>query len=166
MTTESIGARIERARLARGWTQERLAEEVGLGRPAISKIESNKRQVTAIEIVNIAAMLGVKTSALLGDTFQIANAMNATDEYSSTQPEPSRCPACGSRLFKEYGCVYNVATDQGDQVGWHCLMCCSTFETCKVGRQIRCKVTGVRPVTLQPGELKEIRRDSARRTLS
>lgn len=165
MTPESIGARIEKARLARGWTQERLAEEVGLGRPAISKIESNKREVTAIEIVNIAAMLGVKPSALLEDTFQVENAINAPDDYSPGQPEPSRCPACGSRLFKEYGCVYNVATDQGDQVGWHCLMCCSTFETCIVGKQVRCKVTGVKPVTLQPYELKELRRDSARRTI-
>ena len=160
---KTIGERITEHRIALGWTQEQLSQEVGIGRPAISKIEAGKRNVSATEIVKFAKMLRCKPSDLLDDTVELKQSIEMPEP--SVMPEPSRCPHCGSRLFKAYGCVYNVATDQGDQTGWHCLHCCHTFETYRLGKTVRHRITGQKPVTLQPGELAELRAESSKRTI-
>jgi Zn-dependent peptidase ImmA (M78 family)/transcriptional regulator with XRE-family HTH domain len=56
-TRLELGARIAEARLSAGKTQAQLAEEIGLERTKLVKIESGDRNVSATELVNIAGVL-------------------------------------------------------------------------------------------------------------
>lgn len=60
-----FGARIKRARLAMGLSQEGLAFDSGLDRTYISSIERGKRNVSLINIQKLANALGIKASDLL-----------------------------------------------------------------------------------------------------
>lgn len=57
--------RIREARSARGWTQEELAEKVGLSRSYLAQIEAGTRHLTAKKQAAIAAALGVDPSDLV-----------------------------------------------------------------------------------------------------
>jgi Zn-dependent peptidase ImmA (M78 family)/DNA-binding XRE family transcriptional regulator len=52
-----VGARIAATRQARGLSQEDLAEQVGLDRTAITKIEIGRRRVNSLELVRLADAL-------------------------------------------------------------------------------------------------------------
>jgi transcriptional regulator with XRE-family HTH domain len=60
-----FGARVRRARLFIGLSQEGLAFECGLDRTYISSIERGKRNVSLINIHKLAVSLGVRASVLL-----------------------------------------------------------------------------------------------------
>lgn len=57
--------RIRFLRLERGWSQERLAEESGLSRDAISRIERGDRQPSLETLQRIADALEVSLSSLV-----------------------------------------------------------------------------------------------------
>jgi ribosome-binding protein aMBF1 (putative translation factor) len=59
------GSRLAEARKARGWTQKRLGEKLGLPQSQISRIERNPDHTTVRTLKRIARALGVKVSALL-----------------------------------------------------------------------------------------------------
>lgn len=61
----SLGARLRAAREARGLTQERAAEQVGLGRTTLLAIEKGERRVQPDELVALASLYGRKLSELL-----------------------------------------------------------------------------------------------------
>ncbi len=52
-----IGARVAEARKARGLSQERMADSMGLDRTAIAKIESGRRQINSLELVKLGELL-------------------------------------------------------------------------------------------------------------
>ncbi len=60
-----FGQNVRAARLARGWTQERLAQESGLATVQISRIERGKREVRITTLVRLVAALGVSANELL-----------------------------------------------------------------------------------------------------
>lgn len=62
-----FGARVKRARLAMGLSQEGLAFDSGLDRTYISSVERGKRNVSLINIRKLANALGIKASDLLED---------------------------------------------------------------------------------------------------
>jgi transcriptional regulator with XRE-family HTH domain len=61
---EQLGMRIRELRLARGWTQEYLAERAGVHEKFIGAAERGERNLTLRNIVRIARGLDVPLSAL------------------------------------------------------------------------------------------------------
>lgn len=66
LITVPIGERIRAAREERGETQEYLAQQVGISRPALANIEMGRQDVPTVKLVAIARYLGVSTDYLLG----------------------------------------------------------------------------------------------------
>lgn len=62
---ERFGQNVRKARLARGWTQERLAHETGLASVQVSRIERGKREIRLRTFVKLMRALGVPSSDLL-----------------------------------------------------------------------------------------------------
>lgn len=60
-----IGARVHRARLKSGLSQEKLGKKVGLLRTSISNIETGKQRVPLHQLYRIAAELAVPVHELL-----------------------------------------------------------------------------------------------------
>lgn len=53
-----FGERVRRAREARGWTQEKLAEEAGLDRTYVGGVEWGERNIALLNMNKIAVALG------------------------------------------------------------------------------------------------------------
>jgi len=60
-----FGSHLRQLRKAKGWSQERLAEECGLDRTYIGGVERGERNVSLENIVRIATALQVTASQLL-----------------------------------------------------------------------------------------------------
>lgn len=63
MTT--VGERIKTRRLELGWTQETLAEKAGISKGFLSDLENGKRSVSAENLLEIAAVLGLSLDFLM-----------------------------------------------------------------------------------------------------
>lgn len=61
-----LGAAIRAARQAQGYSQEAFADAVGIDRSHMGKIERGERNVSFLNVVRIAAALGVTVAALAG----------------------------------------------------------------------------------------------------
>lgn len=64
----TLGAKLQRLRKARGWTQEQLAEKTGVSRQSLSKWESDAALPDTANIIALADLFGVTTDYLLRDT--------------------------------------------------------------------------------------------------
>jgi transcriptional regulator with XRE-family HTH domain len=62
---ERFGANVRKARLARGWTQEDLAEKTGLASVQVSRIERGKREVRLTTFIRLVRALDIEASELL-----------------------------------------------------------------------------------------------------
>jgi transcriptional regulator with XRE-family HTH domain len=62
---ERFGANVRAARLARGWTQEELAEQTGLAAVQISRIERGAREIRLTTLLRLLAALDVPPAELL-----------------------------------------------------------------------------------------------------
>lgn len=62
-----IGKRIRAARLARGFSQEKLAEPLNLTFQQVQKYENGINRVSGSRLVVIASMLGVSVGHLVGE---------------------------------------------------------------------------------------------------
>lgn len=62
---DSIGARIKYLREARGWTQERLAEEAGVSKSFVSEVEHDRRNPSAEKLLEIATVLGASLDFIM-----------------------------------------------------------------------------------------------------
>lgn len=63
--SEPIGARVRELRLARGWSQQRLADETGLCKDAISRIERGSRKPRLETLNQIAEAIGFPLTKLV-----------------------------------------------------------------------------------------------------
>ncbi len=61
----ALGQAIRAARLALGWSQERLAEEAGVDRSYMGGIERGEHNLTVVSLVRISAALDLS----VGDLF-------------------------------------------------------------------------------------------------
>lgn len=61
---EALGQRIREIRKAKGFSQEGFAAEVGLDRAYYGGVERGERNVAALNLVRIAAVLGVEVGEL------------------------------------------------------------------------------------------------------
>jgi transcriptional regulator with XRE-family HTH domain len=62
---ERFGVNVRKARLARGWTQEDLAEATGLAPVQISRIERGKREVRLTTFVRLVRALDLPPGDLM-----------------------------------------------------------------------------------------------------
>jgi transcriptional regulator with XRE-family HTH domain len=68
---QQIGARIRQARLQRVITQEELAQSIGIERSTLAKYERGQRSMNAEVLVQIARLLNVPASRLLGEQLPV-----------------------------------------------------------------------------------------------
>ena len=67
MAGVKIGQSVRAKRVARFWTQERLAREAGISQKALSKIENDDVEPRFSTIIRLAAALGVDPSEFVDD---------------------------------------------------------------------------------------------------
>lgn len=60
-----VGRNVKRARIAKGWTQELLAERSGFSQQYISGLERGQRNPTVVTLFEMAMTLGVTPIDLL-----------------------------------------------------------------------------------------------------
>ena len=65
----TFGEKLQQLRKGRGWSQERLAEEIPISRQAVSKWESGAAAPDTENVVRLSAIFGVSTDSLLHDDF-------------------------------------------------------------------------------------------------
>lgn len=63
--TRRLAIKVKENRRARGWSQERLADEAGLHRTFISQVERATKNTTVVAVEKIAVALGVPMGTLL-----------------------------------------------------------------------------------------------------
>jgi len=66
-----LGARIRQLRVARGWTQERLAEHAGVHYKYLGDVERGVRNPALFNIARIARALGVPVAVLFMDEREV-----------------------------------------------------------------------------------------------
>lgn len=71
-----LGDNIKAARLARGFTQDQVAQAIGLTRPTYALVELNKRDITLTQAETLAAMLRVSVDELRGAADGIVALLN------------------------------------------------------------------------------------------
>ena len=65
-----LGKRVRMQRIARGWTQENLAREIGVSTSFIGHIERGSRKASIDTLVLLANALEVSTDDLLGGSLK------------------------------------------------------------------------------------------------
>ncbi|MGI8912684.1 MAG: helix-turn-helix domain-containing protein [Chloroflexota bacterium] len=63
---QQFGRRVKELRAARGWSQERLAEESSLHRTYVAQVEVGLRNLSLVSIVRLARALHVPAAAIFG----------------------------------------------------------------------------------------------------
>ena len=63
----TMGEKILALRKARGWSQEELADQIGVTRQAVSRWESDSAKPDADRIIDLCDLFGVSADYLLGD---------------------------------------------------------------------------------------------------
>ena len=84
---QKIASRLKDARSMSGLSQEQAALKLGLQRPAISEIESGRRRVSAVEIIQFAELYKVDSSWLLLQEDENDQMKLAARELSKLKPE-------------------------------------------------------------------------------
>lgn len=80
----TIGEKILNLRKARGWSQEELADRLGVTRQAVSRWESGSAKPAADKIVALCDLFGVSADYLLG--------RNGEDKHASSTNEGMTAP--------------------------------------------------------------------------
>ena len=62
---EAVGRTIARKRVEAGFTQEQVAEELGLQREAVARVERGTAIPTVVRLAELAELFGCQTSELL-----------------------------------------------------------------------------------------------------
>ena len=60
-----FGKQLQTARLAKGWSQERLAFEANLDRTYVSSVERGRRNISIVNIYKLAKALDIAPYSLL-----------------------------------------------------------------------------------------------------
>lgn len=82
-----IGSRLRELRQGRGLSQEQFALEIGLARSYYSGVERGRRNLATLNLVRIAAALGVEVGALFPDLRVLLRAgRHASSSTRARQP--------------------------------------------------------------------------------
>ena len=94
----TLGEKLQKLRKARGWTQEELAEKVGVSRQSLSKWESDSTLPDTANVIILADLFGVSIDYLLreavpADASTPADAPAAPAVVQLIQPQKKTPPA-------------------------------------------------------------------------
>lgn len=67
-----LGLKIRNIRASKGYSQEYIANELGIKQAAYSKIESGKSDLTINRLYDVAKLLEVSVYELMENTFEVA----------------------------------------------------------------------------------------------
>ena len=96
----TLGEKLQKLRKTRGWTQEELAEQVGVSRQSLSKWESDGALPDTANIIVLADLFGVTTDYLLRAGERAAS---AKEPVPAAQPVPAKRKAFSPRFV--IGCI-------------------------------------------------------------
>jgi transcriptional regulator with XRE-family HTH domain len=88
---DAFGQRLRTARESRGWTLDQFAQQAGLSKAHLSRLESGERQASIGALVDLSTTLGVRISALLGEDTE-------RNELATFAPETPRHAAGGLEI--------------------------------------------------------------------
>ena len=77
---QKIGQRVAKARKDRGWTQEALAEAVGIEPVSLSRLETGDRALSLSTLARIAEVVGVGLGDLLDTGRELPDAPHGPDD--------------------------------------------------------------------------------------
>lgn len=81
----AIGRAIARLRHAKGWSQEKLAEEAGIGRVTIARLESGARQTGSPDTLRaIATALEVPIAAVMGEAVGVEGIGHLIEQFKQS----------------------------------------------------------------------------------
>jgi len=63
--SKRVGQRVQRARLRRAWTQERLAAKAGISREYLARVETGRHEPSLSKLASLAKALRVKVRDLV-----------------------------------------------------------------------------------------------------
>ena len=87
-----IGARIRTAREGRGWTQDQLAEAVGVSRSAVAQWETGRAGQVTTNLTRVASVLGVGVEHLMYGRDKRTPGQPATGDEMSLLRLYRQCP--------------------------------------------------------------------------
>lgn len=127
----TLGEKLYRLRKEKGWTQERLAEQIGVSRQALSKWESGSAVPDAVNILRLSKLFAVSADYLLDDAFESSDATWAgrpsgqarrppPGPFSARPPEsaPSASP-CSACSFWGSSVRYSPASIPSLRLVWN-----------------------------------------------
>lgn len=89
---------IEQARLARGYTQDQVAQAIGVSRPTYASIESGKKELTVRQAETLSAMLRISMDEILGaaDGLSVfSDILKSTEKYKQIILNSLKCGSDG-----------------------------------------------------------------------
>ena len=87
-----VGTTIKNARIAKGFTQEELAEKVGVKKSAVAKWENGRvSEIKRSNLKNLADALGLQYNQLLGEMAENKKPTAADDGLSDEMRELISC---------------------------------------------------------------------------
>lgn len=93
---DTVGGRIKQIRMDMGWTQEKLANEVGLSKSFLSEVENDKTSVSGDNLLKIAEALGASLDYI----------MKGSNECVEEKRDSIKIPALLSEAAEELGLTY------------------------------------------------------------
>jgi len=95
ITQAELGSRLRVAREACGLTQESVARELGISRPAVTQVEAGNRAVSSLELSRLAYLFGRDIREFLGEHFRDQDVLGA---LFRVQPAVTQDPAVAGKL--------------------------------------------------------------------
>ena len=68
-----IGSKIRELRLAKGYSQERIADAAGMGRTYMGRVERGEQNISIQNLIQIAFALNVEVDMLIPELFELTN---------------------------------------------------------------------------------------------
>lgn len=95
ITAQEIGRRLRSARESCGWTQEHVAQQLGVSRPSVAQIEAGNRSISSLELDRLAHILGRDLREFVAESFEERDALAA---LFRAQPDVITEPAVAEAL--------------------------------------------------------------------
>ncbi len=82
----SLGKNIKKLRVESGFSQQRLADLLGLSRPTISQIETGERKLSADELIKLSDIFNISVELLLGIKKEPQITLGKTGKREKSEP--------------------------------------------------------------------------------
>ncbi len=117
MTDQTLGKRIAELRHAKGYSQEYVAEEVGVSRQAVSKWEQDLSAPDTYNLIVLSRLFGVSVDYLATGTLPPPPVLPAPPAPSQTPAQPARTVQDGSTQ-RTVGFILLGSGIGGVLIGW------------------------------------------------